>query len=155
MHIRGNMYIFWLFNVMDRTFIVGCFTLSAKMQLVYSTASGHWADMYMCIKQRKFDHLSFSLSLSLSLYIYIYIYMHYQSKVFGIPAPADYLMPNHVYTGCFNIYRTHVTANNSTNNNVFVFVSDLNSITTINSRSQCLTRKEKYFALLLIWRQNH
>ena len=28
-------------------------------------------------------------------------------------------------TGCLNIHGTHVTANNSTNNNVFFFVSDL------------------------------
>ena len=31
----------------------------------------------------------------------------------------------HFYTGCLNIYGAHVTANNSTNNNVFFIVSDL------------------------------
>ena len=33
-------------------------------------------------------------------------------------------------TGCLNIHETHVTANNSTNNNyvVFFFVSDLNIV---------------------------
>ena len=42
--------------------------------------------------------------------------------------------------GCLNIHRTHVTANNSTSNNVvFFFVTDLKivyTITTINPWSQ-------------------
>ena len=32
---------------------------------------------------------------------------------------------NGIYTGCLNIHGSLVTANNSTNNNVFFFVSDL------------------------------
>ena len=48
--------------------------------------------------------------------------------------------------GCLNMHETHLTANNSTNNNVvFFFVSDLkqNIKTTINPRSQCLEQERK------------
>ena len=45
-------------------------------------------------------------------------------------------------------------ANNSTNNDVFFFVTDLN-LTTINPQSQCRGQeRKKYFASQLIWRQN-
>ena len=57
------------------------------------------------------------------------------------------------YIGCLNIHETHVTANNSTYNNiVFFFVSDLK--TTINPWPQCIGQEgKKYFSSLPIWRQ--
>ena len=54
---------------------------------------------------------------------------------------------------CLNIHVTHVTANNSTNNNVFLFcfvfqIWKLYTITTINLRSQCLWQERKK---ILVW----
>ena len=64
-----------------------------------------------------------------------------------------------VCTGCLNINGTHVTANNSTTNKDMLFsVSDLKIVYYNNYQSSITrpwTRKEKYFASLLIWRQNH
>ena len=37
-----------------------------------------------------------------------------------------------LYIRCLNIHGTHVTANNSTNNNVFFFVSDLKIVYSNN-----------------------
>ena len=61
--------------------------------------------------------------------------------------------------GCLNIHGNHVTANESTSNNaVFFFVSDLKIIYYNNNQFSITmpwTREEKYFASLLISRQNH
>ena len=60
--------------------------------------------------------------------------------------------------GYLNILGTNVTANNSTTNNVFFFVSDLKIVYYNNyqfSNTMSWTIEEKYFASLLIWRQNH
>ena len=60
------------------------------------------------------------------------------------------------YIGCLSILETHVTADNSINNNVvFIFVSELKIIHSNNSIRMPWTKEGKYFASLLIWRQNH
>ena len=69
----------------------------------------------------------YTLLLSLSLYIYIYIYMCVC-----------------VYIGCLNIHGTYETANHSTNNNVFFFVSDLKIVYNNNCEfSICLGQERK------------
>ena len=59
---------------------------------------------------------------------------------------------------CLNIHGTHMTVDNFRNNNVEFFFSDLKIVNCNNYYSSITipwTRKEKYFASLLIWRQNH
>ena len=57
--------------------------------------------------------------------------------------------------GCFNIKMIHVTAHNTSYNNVsFLFASDLKTVFSSNYKSSITmswTRKDKYFASLLIW----
>ena len=48
---------------------------------------------------------------------------------------------------CLNINGTHVTANNSTNNYVFFFVSDLKIVEQLS-----ILDHNAYFASLLSWR---
>ena len=68
-------------------------------------------------------------------------------------------MWNTVYIGCFNIHGTHVTSNNSPNNNVlYFFVLDLKIVyynNYLSSTTMPWTIEEKYFASLIIWGQNH
>ena len=64
-----------------------------------------------------------------------------------------------LYIGCLNIHGTHVNANNSTNNNVvFFFVSYLKKsilYQLLILDQTAVNKREKYFASLLIWRQNY
>ena len=64
---------------------------------------------------------------------------------------------DNLYIWCLYIHGTYMTANNFTTNNVLLFCLRFeNSIRTINLQSQYLGReKKKYFASLVIWRQNH
>ena len=63
-----------------------------------------------------------------------------------------------IYIGCLNIHGTHVTANNSTNNNVvFFFVSELPAITkTIQARwtrhaGHSWRSKDELISDVLLW----
>ena len=54
------------------------------------------------------------------------------------------------YIRCLNIHRTHVTANNSANNVVFFFISDLKIVYNNNYQSLItmpLIREEKIFCV--------
>ena len=57
--------------------------------------------------------------------VLFFIWFGWLVLFYGILTRVGYLMPNHAYTECFNIHGTHVSPVNSTNNNVFFFVSDL------------------------------
>ena len=55
-----------------------------------------------------------------------------------------------IFSGCFNIHGAHVTVNNSTTNNVFIFVSDLKIVYYIHYLSLIImpfTQKEKIFCI--------
>ena len=96
------------------------------------------------------------LSSFLIKYIYIYIYIYMCVCVCVCVYIYIYI---YTYTGCLNIHGTHVTANNSTNNNAVLFLFQIwkqYTIMTINPWSPCLGQeRKKYFVSLFIWRQNH
>ena len=65
---------------------------------------------------------------------------------------------NSLNTGCLNIHGTYATVNKSKNNNLLLFCFRFEIVyykKSINPRSQCLVQERKYFASLLMWRQNH
>ena len=83
-------------------------------------------------------------------------------ELMNIQHIADHVFPKGIrsrYTGYLSICRTYVTANNSINYNVLLFfVSNLKIVYYNNYQSSIImpwTREEKYFASLIIWRQNH
>ena len=82
--------------------------------------------------------------------------VYYQKKCPYEKSLETYLMIlEHI--GCLNIHGTYVTANNSTNNNVFFFVSDLKIVYYSKYQSSITMpwiREEKYFTSRLIWRRN-
>ena len=62
-------------------------------------------------------------------YIYIYIYIYINYHIYSLESTLNFIFTSDVtiylYIGCLNIHGTYVTANNSTNNDVFFSDSDL------------------------------